>query len=131
MKAADIVAAMEKALAEFPLPRPDPFAFTYSLGIPARLCGLDVHEVAVRKVPCVELRDVKIGAPTSPDSLSCFYFEPFSIFSPEFRAETNRWLREKFGTRDETPIPRGTAYLFGGSHLLIRRDDVVKLTGIA
>lgn len=72
-----------------------------------QILGMNIIEVPVRVVPKLKLSDsVQV--------------------SDEFRAEFDAWLVQMFGTNDESPIPPGTAYMFG-SNILMRPESVVKL----
>lgn len=74
---------------------------------PSRLFGMDIVESPVHTVPKLKLRaDTPV--------------------SDKFRAEFDAWLLEMFGTRDDSPIPFGTAYVFGNT-IIMRRDAVMAL----
>jgi len=47
-----------------------------------------------------------------------------------FRREMNDWLVEMFGMRDVTTIPKGSAIILGGSRILMRSRDAVKLSSL-
>jgi hypothetical protein len=101
------LAQMIDTINSFGAPPPDPFALSW----PRRLCGLDV--IVAPSVPRYTLPEEVIpGVP----------------WPPGFRDEINRWSRSYLGTVDM--IPRGTAYLIGGSRLVMRPADVVKLTNL-
>lgn len=77
-------------------------------GRPRSLCGLGIVEAPSRYEPVLKLRQ---DAPVTDG----------------FRAEFDAWLVEMFGTRDVSPIPAGTAYLFNNT-LLMRREDVARIS---
>jgi len=74
-----------------------PSLFDY-LNAPPRFIGMDVYELPPEPAK-VEVRDIKLSDGTS-------------ILSPEFRAETNAWLLERFGRRETY---KHAAYMFGNS----------------
>jgi hypothetical protein len=47
------------------------------------------------------------------------------ITTPEFRAEYNAWLAERFGYRE--PLPRYQALYLAGMGIVMRRDDLAML----
>lgn len=81
---------------QFPPPPPSLFD---SLFKPQTLMGMRVFE-APPPSPKIQLRDIKLSDGTP-------------LFSPEFRAETNGWLIEQFGFRDD-PFKDKAFMLNGG-----------------
>jgi hypothetical protein len=84
---------------------PDPFRLP-------TLVGLQVIEAT--EYPKYELpKEVMPGVP----------------WPPGFRDEINRWSRSFLGTT--SLIPNGTAYVIGGSYIMMRPSDVVKIINVA
>lgn len=83
----------------------DPFQNFLS---PSRLLGMEIVESPVRVAPVLKL---STDAPVSDI----------------FRVEFDTWLLDMFGTRDNSPIPFGTAVMFGGT-VVMRREDIVRLS---
>jgi hypothetical protein len=125
----EIKRGIEEAMASMPPPAPDPFRYSALLDPPSRLFGMDVIEHKPRIVPKIEVRDIKVQVLLEHDLAHWSVpVEHFSVLSPKFRAEINDWLRETFGTRDETIIPRGQMFILGGRHIVARSDDLHRLT---
>lgn len=47
---------------------------------------------------------------------------------PGFRSEINNWSRSFIGTR--CFVPKGVAYVIGGTMSVMRKEDIVKLTNL-
>lgn len=67
----------------------------FSLFSPGMFGGMRVIEAPARIVPRIKLRE---SVPVGDD----------------FRRDFDTWLLEMFGTRDDSIVPIGTAYIFGG-----------------
>lgn len=108
LKIEDIIAAKKK-LDNYPdfIDR----QLSRSMSRPQSLFGINLIEIPPNYVPRVKLGK---DAPVSDD----------------FRAEFDDWLLERFGVRDECPVPKGVAYLFQDT-LLARFDMVCKLINIS
>ncbi len=95
---------LERLLADSPLRRPDPFG----LAMPGSIFGMDVTI-----------------APEIPRYTLPAEVLPGISWPAGFREGINRWSESFLGTR--SMLPMGTAYLIGGSRLVMRPADVVKL----
>lgn len=107
LKIEDIIAAKKKLDNHHALIDRD---LSLSMGRPQSLFGINLIEVPTYTVPKLKLSK---DAPVSDD----------------FRKEFDAWLLERFGVRDECPVPEGVAYLFQNT-LLARFDMVCKLINI-
>lgn len=97
---------IERLLAGVPSEHNDP------LGIwPSSLCGMRVIES--RDQPRYVL----------PEELM-----PGVPWPPGFRDSINAWSREFLGTTNL--VPRGHAFVLGGSHVVMRSEDVVKISNL-
>lgn len=45
-----------------------------------------------------------------------------------FREDINKWSRSFIGTR--CLVPKGTAYIIGGTMSVMRKEDIVKITNL-
>jgi hypothetical protein len=75
------------------------------------LLGLSVVEIPDRYEPVLQLRE---SVPVSDG----------------FRRDFNAYLLETFGMRDISLVPKGTSFIFGGTHLMMRASDAVKLSSL-
>ncbi len=80
----------------------------YPFGL-SSLLGLSFVEIPDRYEPVLKLRE---GL----------------CVSDEFRRDFNAYLLETFGMRDVSLVPKGTSFIIGGSHLMMRASDAVKLS---
>lgn len=86
-------------------------ASIFDLRMPAKLYGMDIVES--REMPRYTLpEEVMPGVP----------------WPAGFRDEINRWSREFLGTTNI--VPRGQAFVLGGSHVVMRSEDVVKISNL-
>lgn len=86
-------------------------ASIFDLRMPAKLYGMDIFES--REVPRYELpAELMPGIP----------------WPPGFRDSINQWSREFLGTTNL--VPRGHAFVLGGSHVVMRSEDVVKISNL-
>lgn len=86
-------------------------ASIFDLRMPAKLYGMDIIES--REVPRYEL----------PEELM-----PGIPWPPGFRDSINQWAREFLGTTNL--VPRGHAFVIGGSQVVMRSEDVVKISNL-
>lgn len=90
---------------------PNIFANPFNLGF-GRFAGLDV--VVAQPRPRYEMPEWLVPGVVRWDA--------------QFRAETNEWARSVCGMVDF--IPRGTAYVIGGSMAVMHPADVLKISNI-
>lgn len=105
--------ALEATLREMNRPgMPEQMATSiFDMRMPSRIAGFDIVES--KEVPRYQL----------PEELM-----PGVPWPPGFRDSINAWSREFLGTTNL--VPRGHAFVIGGSHVVMRSDDVVKISNL-